>query len=55
MLACMGLKELLLGKTATHCAECDAPVPQGEGFRVLPMQVYCNEAHAVRDQQNNPL
>jgi ribosomal protein S26 len=48
----MGLKELLLGKTATRCAECGAHVPEDEGFRVLPMQVYCNEEHAVLDQQS---
>lgn len=48
----MGLKELLWGKTATHCAECGARVPEGSGFRVLPMQVYCSEAHAVAHQEN---
>jgi len=26
-------------------------VADGEGFRVLPVQIYCNEAHAVEDQQ----
>lgn len=51
----MGLKELLLGKTATHCAECGARVPDGEGFRVPPLQVYCSEEHAVADQRNAPI
>ena len=39
----------------TRCAFCGTPVPAGEGFRVLPMQVYCTEEHAVEDQQENPL
>jgi len=49
------LASLLLGKTATHCAECGQRVAEGEGYRILPMQVYCSEEHAVADQQNNPL
>lgn len=45
------LAKLVFGKSLNHCAECGALVPDGEGFRVLPMQVYCNEDHAVADQQ----
>lgn len=46
------IRMLLVGKTSTHCAECGARVPDGEGFRPLTMQVYCSEEHAVRDQQS---
>lgn len=46
---------LLRGKLGTHCSYCGELVPEGEGFRVLAMQVYCNEGHAVEDQENNPV
>jgi hypothetical protein len=46
---------IFIGRQGDHCTECGAPVAAGEGFWVMPGQVYCSEAHAVADQQNNPL
>ncbi|MFP7833147.1 hypothetical protein [Marisediminicola sp. LYQ134] len=51
----MNLKTLLLGKMATHCAECGVKVIAATEFRVPPIQVYCSEAHAAEYQQNNPI
>lgn len=48
----LNLKTLLLGRTTTTCGFCGATVPDGEGFRPLPVQVYCSEEHAVEDQQS---
>lgn len=42
-------------KRRDRCVECGAYVPPGTGFRVLKSVVYCNEEHAVADQQNSPM
>jgi hypothetical protein len=51
------IRKALLGHTAYQCAlrSCRADVPEDSGFRVLPMQVYCSEEHAVEDQQMAPI
>lgn len=51
----MWLTRLLVGTLADHCTECGAKVPDGSGYRVLSMQVYCSEEHAVAAQQNSPI
>lgn len=45
------LRKFFLGHAATHCSFCGAEVPASSGFRLLPIEVYCCEDHALEHRR----